>query len=318
MKRRPTARSAAILGAWVLASCAGSAPGYTSFAELRYPFEAERTLWSPRAKLELRVAELGPPAAGPIPLVLLHPWGLNMSVWTDVAPRLAEDRRVLLVDLPGHGKSDKTHTAMPMKRLAASVLDAMTAAGIDRAYVAGNSLGGATAVAIADLAPERVEGLILIASPGGGALPVQLRRLAKMVATPDALQTLSAEAWWVGMAIAERSDRPLARKLRKDVIALRSAAEFEAWCRASVAVLRSVAEYTPTLEGIEAPAVVIHGEGDPLISRRLNGAMADRLPNAELVVLKGCGHLPEVECPERLVLAIEAFLRRTVATGAGK
>ena len=292
-------------------SCTTTRMGYDSYDDVPYPFEAERSIWSARAGLSIRLAVLNATAtatAAP-PIVLLHPWGLNMTVWNEVAPALAQDRAVLLVDLPAHGKSDKAHTAYPMKRLAAAIVDAMDAVGFDRAYVAGNSLGGSTSIEVARNAPDRVKALILVAAPGGRALPVALRRLARTVATPEALASLSDEAWWVGLNIVQRSDRPLAQRLRRDLMALREAAEFPAWCRASLTVLRSVVSYMPPLEALDVPALVVHGDGDFIVSPSLNESLARRLKGARLAVLKDCGHLPEIECPARLLAEMQSFLQ---------
>ena len=303
-------RSRAAVGAVLMASCASGDLRYASFNDVPYHFAGERTVWSSRASLEVRIAHLNPdPGTGRLPLVLLHPWGFNMTVWSDVAPVLAAERPVLLVDLPGHGKSDKAHTPMPMRRLAIAVLDAMDAAGVSKAYLGGNSLGGATSLAVAEVAPTRAAGLLLIAAPGGNPLPMALQRMARTLVTASELESASTTAWVWGLRIAERSDRPLARRLRDDLLALRSAVEYPAWCRAASTVLRSVATYAPVLERIKTPALVVHGEADLLIRRSLNESMAKRLPAAQLVTLEGCGHLPEVECPDQLVGPMQAFLR---------
>ena len=307
-------RTAWVILGWLSlgTACASAGPTYASFDDVEYGYANERTVWSQRAGLSVRIAELTPSATSTAgaktPIVLLHPWGFNMSIWSDIAPGLAETRRVVLVDLPGHGKSDKSHTALPMARLAAAVVDAMDAAGLSTADVAGNSLGGATAVAVAEAAPDRVRRLVLIGAPGGAPLPVPLHRLVRGMATPREVASLSDDAWWVGLTIAERSDRPLARRLRADAVALRSAAEFPAWCRASIEVLRSVMAYAPKLERIQAPALVVYGGSDWVITDDSTTAMAERLPKGKRTVLDGCGHMPEIDCPDRLLALLVEFI----------
>lgn len=294
--------------ALALVGCQHGGLRYASFQDVPYDYPAGRAVWCPQAGLHIYVAELGPRESAAPPLVLLHPWGLSMTVWSDVAPELARDRRVLLVDLPGHGKSDKLHTRYPMTRLATAVLEAMDAAGVERAVVAGNSLGGATALAVAEQAPARVAGLVLLAAPGGALLPEPARRAARGMANERWLATLSDEGWFVGVVAVERSLSPTAARIRDDLIALRRSREWSAWCRATITILRSVAEYAPRLEAISVPALVVHGTGDLLITEGLNAALATRLPHARLEVLEGCGHLPEVECPDALLSKIGPFL----------
>lgn len=310
-------RTAAALGLALLAGCAHG-PEYARFEDVPYRLGAERTIWGPRAKLHVHLSVLEPEGpATRTPLVLLHPWGLNLTVWADVAPALAKDRRVLLLDLPGHGKTAKPNTPYPMKRLAAAALDAMDAAGIRRAYVMGNSLGGATTLEVAVQAPDRVAGMVLVAAPGGAILPEPVRRAAHGAANAAWLETLSDEGWFFGMVAIERSLSPTAARLRDDTIALRRSDAWPAWSRATIRILRTVADYHPDLSEIRAPALVVHGSGDLLITDTLNVALAEGLPAAERSRISGCGHLPEVECPGALLDRVRPWLsdqdRRPVA-----
>lgn len=301
-------RAALVLALLGLLGCHHGKAGYASFQDVPYDYPAGRLVWCPQAGLHVYVAELGPRASEKPPLVLLHPWGLSMTVWSDIAPQLARDRRVVLVDLPGHGKSDKLHTRYPMSRMATAVLEAMDAVGVDRAVIGGNSLGGATALAVAEHAPNRVAALMLLAAPGGGLLPEPARHAARTMANERWLESLSDEGWFVGVVAVERSLSPTAARIRDDLVALRRSREWSAWCRATITILRSVAEYQPALERITAPALVVHGTGDLLITEGLNSALAGRLPHGRLAVLEGCGHLMEVECPEPLMAEVVPFL----------
>lgn len=295
--------------ALLFSGCAAAATPYRSFDDVDYGYPKSRGIWGPRSKLHLSFEELDEPAnAKKSPLVLLHPWGFTAEVWADVAPALATDRRVVLVDLPAHGKSDKTAKAYPMERLGAAVLDVMDAAGIDRAVIAGNSLGGATSIATALMAPERVAALILISAPGGRALPEILTRSARQVASPRQMETLSEEAWRVGLASVPLGDSPTARRVTDDFLAMRDTEEWGVWCRATIAVLNSVARYAPELERIQAPTLVVHAENDFLITRGLNEGFVERIPKARMAVLEDCGHMPEVECPGKLLAPMSEFL----------
>lgn len=301
-------RRAALPAVLLLAACGHGTPKYRHFSDVPYGFGAPQRVWSPRAQLNLHIEVMGPARSSEVPLVLLHPWGLNMTVWADVAPALAQTRRVLLVDLPGHGKSDKPNAPYPMRRLAAAVLDAMDAAGFERAVVMGNSLGGATSLAVAELAPERVHKLVLVAAPGGDILPAPIRRAAHGIANEAWLQSLSDEGWFIGVVAVERSLSKTAARLRDDLIALRRSEEWPAWCRATIRILREVAAYSPELERLKMPALVVHGTGDLLITEGLNRSLSERLPRGRMAVLEGCGHVPEIECPQALLGPVQAFV----------
>jgi pimeloyl-ACP methyl ester carboxylesterase len=179
---------------------------------------------------------------------------------------------------------------------------------VERATLVGNSLGGATALAVAQHAPSRVASLALIAAPGGKAFPLPMLVLLRRVAHPAWLESLSDGAWAVGLHAASLGDSELARTLRARFVRARRAAEWSAWSRATLVILREVSTFAPELEAMTVPALVVHGEDDPLVRRPYSEALASRIPGAHLVTLEGCGHLPEVECPAALLAALRAHL----------
>ena len=303
---------AVLLGA---AGCAAGLEPYRSFGDMPYPYPTGETFWAPRAALDIHWAQVIDERApsGAVPIVLLHPWGFNMVIWEEVVPALAKERPVILIDLPGHGRSSKLHSTYPINRLAAAVLDVMDAAGAPRAVLAGNSLGGATALAVAEIVPWRVAAVITLGAPGGRPIPSPLVHMARSLATAEALATLSDEAWWLGLRVAAPGRSAHAGRLREDFLRLRGAQEWEAWSRATTTILRSVATYAPPLEQLRPPALVVHGSGDIVITRKSSETLAARLPDGELAVLEGCGHMPEMECPQQLLAAIEGFLGRVGA-----
>jgi pyruvate dehydrogenase E2 component (dihydrolipoamide acetyltransferase) len=114
----------------------------------------------------LNILEAG---TGEPPVLLIHGFGGNLESWSDLQGRLAEDRRVIAFDLPGHGDSDATGEDWSLSALAASGRELMDALGIEKAHLVAHSLGGAVAIALAKAAPQRVASLTLIGSAGLGA-----------------------------------------------------------------------------------------------------------------------------------------------------
>lgn len=299
------------------AGCAASPRSLGSFAELSYDgYHGERSVRSRRARADVVMAELGPADATETPIVLLHPWGTNMLIWRSVAPALALDRRVLLVDLPGHGKSSKPPGRYPPKRLAGGVLDAMDAAGIDRAIIAGNSLGGATAIALALEAPERVRALILIGSPGGARVPDALQTLVKGAASPTHIAGISDEVLGFGWLVVARGASPLATKMLDDLYSVRDGRDWAAWSHSTSSALREVLTWSPPLARISAPALVVQGTEDIVVWPSRGADLAAGLPAGRYSPIDGCGHMPEVECPEELLLRASEFIRSLPADPA--
>jgi pimeloyl-ACP methyl ester carboxylesterase len=308
--RLPTPAAGACLAyAACLAGCAAETPRYRSFADVPYGFEVERTIHSRGARADVFFAEgSAEPAPPKTPLVLIHPWSTNMVIWKNVVPILARDRRVLLVDLPGHGKSGKPPGRYPPKRLAAGVLDVLDAAGVSRAVVVGNSLGGATAIQLALDAPDRVAGLVLVGAPGGTAIPDVSKRAAATGTRAREIATFSDPGWAFGWFVIARGWDPVTKKMVADTLALRGTPEWRAFARAASASFDAVLEWAPKVEDIRAPALVIQGGKDPIVPRYAGEALARRMPNAKLVLLEDCGHCPQLDCPDLLVEHVQAFL----------
>ena len=107
-----------------------------------------------------RVSRTNAGCAAPLPLVLLHGWGLNLRVWDEVRGPLAAERDVLALDLPGHGRSPFDADAASLE----AQTDAVLAALPPRCALLGWSLGGQIALEMAVRAPARVVKLVLVAT----------------------------------------------------------------------------------------------------------------------------------------------------------
>lgn len=275
--------------------------------------EAKR-LWGARSGLEMSYI-VRPALEGDAgTVVLLHPWGLDHRVWRRVVPDLQRRHHLVLVDLPGHGRSDKSWTPYTMPRLARAVLDVLDDVGAESAFVIGNSLGGATALEVARIAPARVERLVLLGAPGGAPMSEALTRLQRQAVTPMNLETLTPSAWRLGVWFGVRS--PEARQELQDLLQeIHGAPDWPAGARSSAAVFDAVMRYHPDLSTIRTPALVVHGAGDFVVPARFSRALAEGLPNGQRVQLERCGHVPQLECPEQLMAAILGFLSETETYG---
>lgn len=105
-------------------------------------------------KLHCEVTGAGPD------LVFLHGWGMHSGIWSNIATALADRHRVTLIDLPGHGYSDRYTTEISLSDLAECLADHLPRSCI----LIGWSLGGLAALQVASLRPSRTEQVILIAS----------------------------------------------------------------------------------------------------------------------------------------------------------
>src|SRR5713101_2339334 len=111
---------------------------------------------------QLRVLDLG--AGEATPVLLVHGFGADLNSWMFTQPALAEGRRAVALDLPGHGGSTKVLDGADESTFAAVIDRALAALGIERCHLVGHSMGGGIALNFAAWQPERVASLTLIAS----------------------------------------------------------------------------------------------------------------------------------------------------------
>src|SRR2546429_8086165 len=95
-------------------------------------------------------------------IVLVHCWAGNLGFWREQVPALADKARLILIDLPGHGQSDKPHTAYTMDFFAGAVLAVMRDAHVDKATLIGHSMGAPIICRVYKQAPERVAALVAV------------------------------------------------------------------------------------------------------------------------------------------------------------
>jgi non-heme chloroperoxidase len=120
-------------------------------------------------------------------IVFVHCWAGNLDFWREQIPALADKAQLILIDLPGHGQSDKPHTAYTMDFFASAVLAVMADAHVDKATLVGHSMGGPVICRVYKQAPEKVAALVsvdgLLRRPKG--TPEQARAMVSQFSTPD-------------------------------------------------------------------------------------------------------------------------------------
>lgn len=243
-------------------------------------------------------------------VICLHGLGSNKSSFFETVAALAGDHTVHALDLPGFGASAKPARApYDAPWFAAAVLAYMEATGVERAHLVGNSMGGRVAIEVAFEAPERVTSLSLLTP----ALAFRRRQLTPLVrllrpelaAIPHPLrEAVVRYHFWDLFARPERLD-PAAADVAVDEFCriYRSRAARVAFFAAARNIYldepHGEAGFYARLTSLEPPALFIWGEADRLIPPGFARHVAEALPVAEQIVLEDCGHVPQVELPER-------------------
>jgi 2-hydroxy-6-oxonona-2,4-dienedioate hydrolase len=230
----------------------------------------------------LQSADPVPP--GRAPVVLVHGLGVSGRYMVPIARHLGTDLRVLAPDLPGFGRSDKPERALTIRELADALAAWMDAAGLARAALVGNSLGCEVLVELALRHPARVERLVLQGPTPDPAARTAARQVWRYMAT--GLYERSPLGWVSVSDYALCGPRRFARTMRH--------------------MLEDRVEEKLPLVG--APALVVRGSEDRIVSQRWAEEAARLLPRGGLAVIPGAGHAINFSHPRELRRAVLPFL----------
>jgi pimeloyl-ACP methyl ester carboxylesterase len=256
--------------------------------------------------------------------LLLHGFAASTFSWREVMPSLAKWGRTVAFDRPAFGlterplpetwqgqwKTQNPYTLDAQVDLTTGLMDQL---GIDDAVLVGNSAGGTVAMLTALAYPERVKALILIDPSvyggGGSSSPIvrwlldtpQMQRLGPLVAR-------LIESWGLDFARSAWHDPT---KIGDDVLAgYQKPLQTADWDRAlwEMTAASAPSGLPARLAELKLPVLVITGDDDRIVPTAQSVKLAKELPNAQLVVVPACGHVPQEECPQAVLQAMETFL----------
>jgi pimeloyl-ACP methyl ester carboxylesterase len=242
-------------------------------------------------------------------VVLLHGQPGSSADWAAVASRLDDRFTVVVPDRPGYGRTGGQ--AGGFRENAAAVAGLLDRLRIRRATIAGHSWSGGVAIAMAEQAQDRVDGLVLVASVSPLESPAALDR-ALAIAPLGTLAAASLNL--TGRVLALRPVRQLlgSRLLGGSDDAV--AAVASAWRQGDmghsfVIEQRALVDELPGLadglRDIAAPAGILVGEADRIVPAPAGARLAAALPRGRLIRLPGAGHLLPHQQPEAIVTVIE-------------
>ena len=248
------------------------------------------------------------------PLVLLHAFPLSARMWESQLDELpgsdGTDARLLAVDLRGFGGTPLGTDAPSLDLLADDIALLLDAAGIEQAVLGGLSMGGYVAMAFARRHPERLSGLLLADTKGTAdteTARTNRERIAKAVLARDSVRLLVDEqlpAPLLGETTAKRC--PKLVDYVAELIGEASPAAV-AWAQRAMAARP---DSLAALGSVDVPALVIVGAEDTLTPVPDAEVLAGALPQAELTILPGAGHLSALEVPEAFNTAVRSLLAR--------
>jgi len=235
-------------------------------------------------------------------LVLIHGLGNDLTIWDEDAEVFARYHRVLRPDVRGFGRSDKPPGPYSPGMLAGDIAGLLAAEQIDRAHIAGISMGGVIAQRLALDFPERVSSLVLVSTSSevGERAAASWRRLADVIEERgfDERSADASKAFSEGFA-AEHPE--LVEKLGRE--------NAQNDPQSYAAAARAVGDYsfTADLRCIGVPVLILQGLEDRLTPPGGSVKMQRGLPRARLLMVSGAGHNLPLEQPGLFRSALLAF-----------
>ena len=241
------------------------------------------------------------------PIVLIHGFGAALDWWDEIAPALASDRRVIRLDLIGHGGTEAPSSGYTIERQSALVKGVLDKLGIERVIAIGHSMGGEVVTELAEENPVLVERMVLIDTPlmaenagkvGVPSVPLWDELMWRFIGPEDFRKAL-AQRFAPGFKVPDKFVSDLEQLTYR---AFKSAhgrgVDFE--------TAKPVFERLSAL-GKVPPLLVITGAQDPLVTPE-KAKLYERVPGAKVVTIAGAGHSPMVEQPQKTLDLIKEFL----------
>ncbi len=250
------------------------------------------------------------------PIVLIHCYTCSMRWWDKVGPSLAAQHRVVRIDLLGHGGSEKPRSGYTIENQAALVAQVLARLEIQGAVVVGHSLGGAVATSVAETASELVDRVVIIDTPPSPDSRQDFGFVAKLARapligpgswrlTPDFIlrSAIKSDAFAPGFDLAdgfEDENQPV-----KDLRAMTYSSFHDS--PDGFADFIAASSLADRIDGALVPALVIMGSEDGLIDVDAATAEWEAIDSAEVEIIDGSGHSPNVENPDAVAGLILDF-----------
>ena len=240
-----------------------------------------------------------------IPIVFLHAFPLNRTMWTAQQAALGQRFRTISIDLRGHGESDAPFWRYSLEQYASDVKELLAGLGIARAVFVGLSMGGYLEFTLYRLYPELILGLVFADTRAEADKPEQRQwrfNLAQRTASTGP-----------AAVIADMLPKLLAPKTYErdpDLVERVRSIQAAAPVAGIIGDLMAMAERPDSvdlLSSITIPTLVIVGEDDVLTTPVDAQRIANGIPGAKLVVLPGAGHLSNMDQPDLFNRAVGEF-----------
>lgn len=239
------------------------------------------------------------------PLLLIHGYPLDHTMWYGVIAAMGSGIRSIAPDLPGFGKAPPLESPPAIERYAEEMLRLLDNEQIDTAVVAGMSMGGYVALAMAEIAPRRISGLALInsqcyadsdeARKARGEMIKKIRAEGPLVAARAILPKLFSAA---------KAENPDMQQFATDG-AIAAGTPGLTWALEAMA---RRPDRSKILAEAEFPVAILHSAEDAIIPREKAEQMAALNPAIHKGILKSGGHAAAIENPDEVASKLRNFI----------
>jgi pimeloyl-ACP methyl ester carboxylesterase len=247
--------------------------------------------------------------AGESTLVFVHGWSCDARYWRAQLPHFAENHRVVMLDLAGHGHSGTTRSQYTMRAFGEDVKAVIEATGSRRIILIGHSMGGSVIAEAARLMPSRVIGLIGIDTLEDIEYPMTREELKRMIA-PLEKDFRAGSRQFVEEMISPQTDPQLREWILSDMSAAPPAVALSAMNNMMSQYITG--EAAKIFDEIRIPVITVNGDMWPVNYE----ANRRHMLSFDAIVLKGADHFLMLNRPEQfnraLEKAISKILRNTV------
>jgi 3-oxoadipate enol-lactonase len=242
------------------------------------------------------------------PLLLIHGYPFNHTMWFSTIASLGANARVIAPDLPGFGKNPVRNEEKPSMRAYADYLARhLDENQQEHAIVAGMSMGGYVALAFAQKYPDRVLGLGLVSSQAAADSPEAKQARYEMIKKIGANgASVASEAILPKIFSAERGKKP---ELKQYPIEGAADAGVEGLCWALEAMAKRQ-DRTEFLQSLRIPVLIVHGSEDKILPGTKARQLAENCKHPILVELPGVGHASPLEAPDQVAAALARLVHK--------
>lgn len=238
-----------------------------------------------------------------IPLLFIHGWLGRSSEWVYQFSYFNSKNHIIILDLPGFGRSDKPKIKYSIKFFTETIIDFLNLAGFNEVHLIGHSLGGLIAQNIAFLYPDMVRKLILISTPYADSRTNKEKFLLFFLKIFFRLAYKKVLEEIIKRIIDPKADRIDFQRLFKYALKLPKSTVLSSFKN-----MNNRNNPKTVLNKISQPTLIIHGNKDKIVTNSMINTLHDALPISQLSVIEDGAHRVMYQNHEKINKVIEGFI----------